>query len=240
MDVAKSLPTDATNEPRSALGGGAVPAWHPLALISLILLVSVTGFVLSPHAPSVHAPPHRILGAYVPLLLVSWGLLLYVCRVGRPRFEFAELAGLHAYDSLRACGDAALALLAASFLVGGEVLWEGAFGAVRSEAAEALLPSTALERVVWCAVAVSVGISEEIVYRGYLARELGRWLASPLAGIFGQALLFALAHGEQGPATMLRFFVYASGLGALAFKRRSLVPGMLAHAGVDLLAGLSH
>jgi hypothetical protein len=39
---------------------------------------------------------------------------------------------------------------------------------------------------------------------------------------------------------MARFFVYAVGLGALALGRRSLVPGILAHAGLDLFAGLSH
>jgi membrane protease YdiL (CAAX protease family) len=219
-----------------------VPVWHPAALVALMLLVSAVGGVLSAQQHALPAPRggSLVVRAYVPLLLVSWGLLLYVCRVGRSRFVFAELVASGAYTPRRALGDVALSCLAASMLIGGEVAWQAAFGAARNAAAEALLPSTALERVVWCAVALSAALSEEIVYRGYLATELTRWTASRAAGVLGQAALFALAHGEQGGGAMLRFFVYASGLCVLARARRSLVPGILAHAGVDLLAGLGH
>lgn len=238
--VAKSLPDDAIDQPRRTAGANAVPVWHPLALVALIVSVAVAGRLLPANAHELHGRGEPIAGAYVPMLLVNWGLLLYVCRVGRPRFAFAELAGLRAYTPRRAVGDAALALLVAACLFGGETAWEIGFGSPGSSATDALLPSTLVERIVWCAVAVSVGISEELVYRGYLATELARVTTSPLAGLLGQALLFAVAHAEQGGTTMLRFFVYAVGLGVLAIKRGSLVPGMLAHAGIDLYAGLSH
>lgn len=220
----------------------AVPAWHPAALVTLILLVSATGALLSapPTAPPMHGT--RIGQAYVPLLLVNWGFLLYVCRIGRPRWAFSELAGLRAYTPFtpsRVVRDVALAVVAAAALIGGELAWQLVFGMTRNAAASAMLPQTSLERAVWCAVAVSAGVSEELVYRGYLVAELERWTASPLAAVLGQALLFSLAHGQQGMGAMLRFFAYAAGLGALALARRSLVPGILAHVGVDLVAGLS-
>jgi len=218
-----------------------VPAWHPAALIALMLLVSATGSLLSArHSALQVAHGSLILRAYVPLLLVNWGLLVYVCRAGRARFVFSELVRSGAYTPSRALTDVALACCAASLLLGGEILWQWAFGSVRNAAAEALLPSTFLERAVWCLVALSAGVSEELVYRGYLSTELTRFTASRAGGVFGQALLFALAHGEQGGAAMLRFFVYAVGLGVLARARRSLVPGMLAHVGLDLMAGLAH
>jgi membrane protease YdiL (CAAX protease family) len=218
-----------------------VPAWHPTALVALMLLVSAAGSVLSARHSTL-AEPHGplILRAYLPLLLVSWGLLLYVCRVGRPRFVFGELVRSGVYTPSRLLSDVALGCCAGAALIAGEVGWQSAFGSARNAAAAALLPSTSLERAVWCVVALSAGVSEELVYRGYLALELTRFTGSRAVGVLGQALLFALAHGEQGSGAMLRFFVYAVGFGVLARARRSLVPGMLAHVGVDLIAGLGH
>jgi uncharacterized protein len=176
----------------------------------------------------------------VPFLLTSWGLLLYVCRVGRRRFAFTELVSTGAYTPSRAFMDLVLACCVAAVLIGSEVVWHAVFGGARNPAAQASLPTTPLEHAVWCVVAVSAGISEEVVYRGYLTTELTRFTASRAGGVLGQALLFALAHGEQGGGAMLRFFFYAVGLGVLALARRSLVPGILAHVGLDLVAGLSH
>lgn len=218
----------------------AVPAWHPALLVTLLLLVAAAGGVLAATHRELTVPNGSlVLRAYVPSVLVSCGLLLYVCRVGRPRFVFSELAGSSGYTPGLALVDVALACVAAGMLIGGEVAWQAAFGGVRNAAAAALLPSTPVERVVWCAVAVSAGVSEELVYRGYLARELARFSGSRAFGVLGQALLFALAHGEQGGGAMLRYFVYALGLGVLAVARGSLVPGMLAHVAVDLIAGLA-
>jgi membrane protease YdiL (CAAX protease family) len=218
----------------------AVPVWHPVLLVGLMLVVGTVGTLLSARQSAlVGTRGAPVLHAYLPLLLVSWGLLVYVCRLGRRRSAFTELVGLDAYTPRRALGDVVLALVAAAAILGGEELWQFALGNARSPAADALLPRTSFERTVWCLVAVSAAISEEVVYRGYLTKELMRWTSSPLGGVIGQALLFALAHGEQGAGTMARFFVYALGLGALALSRRSLVPGILAHAGLDLFAGLS-
>jgi membrane protease YdiL (CAAX protease family) len=234
------LPKEAFDQSVSALGPTTVPIWHPLALVTLLVLVATAGHFLPGTSSAFPARGERIVNAYVPMLLVNWGLLLYVCRVGRPRFAFAELTGIRGYTAVRLATDVALAVLTAAGLMGGEMAWELAFGDARSSAVDALLPSTFLERIVWCVVAVSVGIAEEVVYRGYLLRELSHWTKSRSLGLLAQAVLFALAHGEQGLGAMARFFVYAVGLGALALARRSLVPGMLAHAAIDLLAGLTH
>jgi membrane protease YdiL (CAAX protease family) len=219
----------------------AVPAWHPLALVALMLSVATVGLIslgTGPRDASLDAS--RIIDAYLPMLAVSWGLFLYVCRVGRSRSAFVELAGLEGYSVRRALGDGVLALLVAIALVLGELAWQVAFGGTRSARVDALLPVTASERAAWCVVALSAALTEEVVYRGYLRRELGRLLGGPAFGVVGQAVLFALAHGEQGCGAMLRYFAYAIGLAVLAQRRGSLVPGMLGHAAVDLAAGLAH
>lgn len=218
----------------------SVPAWHPIALVTLMLSVAIAG-IISLGGDSNHADlgGSRIVATYVPMLTVSWGLFLYVCRVGRSRSAFVALAGLEGYSVRRALGDGCLALLVAAALVLGELGWQLTFGDTRSVRLVAVLPVTAAEHVVWCVVALSAALTEEVVYRGYLRRELGRLLGRPVFGITGQALLFALAHGEQGGGAMLRYSVYALGLAVLARARGSLVPGILGHAAVDLAAGLA-
>ena len=223
------------------LRDSSVPDWHPLALVALLVTTAIAGLLLAGRGGESPTPPRALITqAYLPMLLVSWGLLLYVCRIGRPRFALVELLGLNAATPARALGDLALAVVVVAVLLGGEVAWQLVFGHARSAAADALLPSTPLEKAVWCAVALSAALSEEVVYRGYFVRVLSRFTGRTSLAVLGQAVLFALAHGEQGGSTMLRFFVYAVGLGVLAVKRGSLVPAIVAHAGVDLLAGLTH
>jgi membrane protease YdiL (CAAX protease family) len=218
-----------------------LPAWHPLLLIGLMLAVAVTGFFLREQGemPAV-APSSRIAQAYVPMLVVSWGLFLYVCRVGRSRSALGDLLGAGDYSARRVVLDIFWGLAVAVALVLAERGWQFAGGGARNAHVGALLPVTGAEHAVWCAVALSTALSEEVVYRGYLARELTRLSGRPAVGLVGQAVLFALAHGEQGGGAMARFFVYAVGLALVAAARRSLVPGIVGHASVNLLAGLTH
>jgi membrane protease YdiL (CAAX protease family) len=218
-----------------------LPAWHPLLLVGLLLAVAATGLFLREHGAISAAPRgSRIAQAYVPMLAVSWGLFLYVCRVGRSRSALRDLLGTAGYSVRRASWDVLWGLALAAALVFGELGWQFAVGDARNAHVDALLPVTNAERAVWCAVALSAAFSEEVVYRGYLARELTRLSGRPALGVLGQAVLFALAHGEQGSGAMLRFFVYAVGLALVAAARRSLVPCIIGHASVDLLAGLTH
>lgn len=113
------------------------------------------------------------------------------------------------------------------------------WGMPESTAAHALLPTTASAHVAWFCVAALVGLSEELVYRGYLQRQLGAASGQPLVGIVAQALLFGIAHGEQGPWAVARFAAYAVALGGLAAARKSLVPGILCHVALDCYAASS-
>jgi membrane protease YdiL (CAAX protease family) len=104
----------------------------------------------------------------------------------------------------------------------------------------AMRPGTASARVAWAIVAGSVGLSEEVVFRGYLQTQLaaftGRWAVAWML----QAVLFGLAHAEQGAAAMVRLAGYGLALGALARWRKSLLPGIVCHVWTDLASGLFH
>jgi membrane protease YdiL (CAAX protease family) len=217
---------------------------HTAALVGLMLAVAVTGTLLqfggSP-APlptaRVSSNPGRILGQYLPLLLVNGLLVLYVARLFRARNVLPQLLGRRWRSASEALADLLYALLAFALIVSLEALTRPLF-AGRNAAVSALLPSTEAERLTWWLVASAVGVCEEIVYRGYLQTQLGAFTHSALLGVFLQALLFAVAHLEQGSGAALRIGAYGLILGALAQRRRSLLPGIVCHVAIDLVGGL--
>jgi membrane protease YdiL (CAAX protease family) len=101
-----------------------------------------------------------------------------------------------------------------------------------------LLPTTFSESIAWIAVSLAAGFCEEAVYRGYLQRQLWSVTRSlPLALVL-QALLFACGHIYQGWRPALVTAIYGLVLGLVAAWRRSIIPGAIAHAVVDILGGL--
>lgn len=115
-------------------------------------------------------------------------------------------------------------------MIGGELVFGSSSGS-----ALAILPRTGPERAVWIVLAAAVGFAEELVYRGYLVVQLRAFTRSSAAAVVLQALLFAVAHANQGAGAMLRFALYALAFGAVAVWRRSLVPTILCHVGIDAL-----
>jgi membrane protease YdiL (CAAX protease family) len=58
------------------------------------------------------------------------------------------------------------------------------------------------------------------------------------AAVVTQGILFAVFHGNQGLRFMVIIAMYGCLLGALAYWRRSVRPGMIAHFMQDGLVGL--
>ncbi len=225
---------------------GLAPRWHTYALIALMLAVAITG-TLSPHSPvppAAHALPRipsrddRIVAQYLPLLLVNWGLTLYVARLFRPHNALPALLGRRTGGLRGGLVDFVCAAGVGLAIELIELAWSRGFAVGPNAAIVTLLPSTVAERLTWVLVAVSVGFCEEVVYRGYLQTQLTAFSGRASVGVALQALLFGIAHGEQGLAAALRMAIYGLLLGALARYRKSLLPGIACHIGIDLASGL--
>jgi membrane protease YdiL (CAAX protease family) len=219
------------------------PAWHTTALIALIVAVAATGTLLTRRGVAVEAPvapASQGAALYVQMTLVAWGLLFYVCRVGRRRSALSTLVGEGWTSARRAVTDLGLAAAGWILIEACELGWMRLFAPSGSAAVAAMLPHTALARAAWVVVSVSVGLSEEVVYRGYLQAQLAAFTRRPRAAWVLQALLFGLAHAEQGASAMARLAAYGLALGALARWRRSLLPGILCHVWTNLASGLLH
>jgi len=100
----------------------------------------------------------------------------------------------------------------------------------------ALVPHDAREWRLFQPLAVTAGVCEELLFRGYLV-----WLLTPWLGVYGAALAsvvsFGLAHSYQGIAFAPRAFAAGVVMALLALVTGSVIPGMLLHAAVDLGGG---
>ncbi len=209
------------------------PLWHTQVLVGLMLLVAITGTVSGPAIQPAATTASLVWSVCVPLIVVNLGLAVYVCRVGLRSSVLAELLSEGRYDKRRLLGDLATAAGLALLLILAEGGFQRLLGVPESAASHALLPNTGFEKFSWLFGAGLIGFSEELVYRGYLQRQLAALSGHVPLGVVAQALLFGIAHGEQGAWAVARFAAYALGLGWVAVTRRSLWPTILCHAAID-------
>ena len=99
-----------------------------------------------------------------------------------------------------------------------------------------LIPTNPLEWGWFRPVAVTAGICEEIMFRGYLV-----WILTPALGVWGAAVvsttIFGLAHSYQGIRFMPRAFGAGVMMQLLALLTGSVLPGIVLHALIDLGSG---
>jgi len=104
------------------------------------------------------------------------------------------------------------------------------------------MPHTALETVVFAGLACTAGLVEEFIYRGFVFAVCAKGFAPSahpaLLAMIVSSALFAIAHLYQGRRGIITIFVVGILFSAVRFWTGSLVPAMLAHAGIDLMAGI--
>ena len=101
-----------------------------------------------------------------------------------------------------------------------------------------LIPRTTEELLLWLVVSITAGICEEIIFRGYLQQQSRLITGNAWLGIIVSGIVFGAGHGYQGLRMMIVIAVYGMMFGLLAHFRKSLRPGMMAHAWQDTLTGI--
>jgi membrane protease YdiL (CAAX protease family) len=99
-----------------------------------------------------------------------------------------------------------------------------------------LLPQGKFEMLLWVLVAISAGICEEAVYRGYFQCQFIAFTRSVPLGIALSAFGFGASHIYQGVRLAALISVSGAILGVAAYYRKTVRSGMMAHAAQDLLA----
>jgi membrane protease YdiL (CAAX protease family) len=79
-----------------------------------------------------------------------------------------------------------------------------------------LTPGSRLELAAWFGLSATAGFCEEIIFRGYLQRQLAALGKSMLLGVLLSAAVFGASHGYEGAARMLLIGIFGLMFGFLA------------------------
>src|SRR5712692_593680 len=102
-----------------------------------------------------------------------------------------------------------------------------------------LMPHTLVEALGFVALAATVALCEEFLYRGFaFAVLLDATRGSVLLGVAGSSALFALAHIYQGRRGLVSTFIAGTLFAAARVLTGSIAPSIAAHFVADLVAGL--
>jgi len=233
-----AIPEASHPRPDSA---AVAPAWHTAGVLLLLLgLVAIGLFLLGGDFIN-HAHNRALI--YAVTMAIEWLIVAFIALGAR--WQGASLRTLTGGNSPQWRTIALDLGLASTYLVIANIVL-GILGfilghlmhATSDTAIKNFLPHTASEIALWLLLSLTAGICEEMIFRGYLQRQFVVWTGNAAAGIALQGILFGLAHAYQGPTRILVIAVYGCMFGSLAYWRKSLRPGMLAHFLQDGIGGI--
>ena len=220
---------------------GYAPAAGPLHTIFVLAALgswTLWGKILADRLNAA-ANPNRV-RFYALTLLFEWLLFVFVVAgVRRHGASVLIVLGDHWHSIRQVLRDIGIA--AGFWIVSAILLWILGW-LLRITALgrnmQFMLPHRGIELTVWIALSVTAGICEETIFRGYLQRQFLALTKSVPAAIILSAAAFGAAHAYQGFRIVVLISVYGAMFGILAHWRRSVRPGMIAHAWQDSLNGV--
>ena len=105
--------------------------------------------------------------------------------------------------------------------------------------AERILPQSTKELIPFLALALTAGICEEFLYRGFAMAAFGRAGFPIWASVVVSSILFGAAHVYQGRGGAIGTGLLGLLFGAFRSILGSLVPVAAWHAAVDVVAGIA-
>lgn len=237
-EQARSSPSP-TVGPEQQADQAVAPTWHTVVLLAVFAALTVLGW-LAQRSVQMHAPnaalPHRLVPIQIQAIVFEWATVAWVWfGLRRKGVRLFELVGGRWPDAKSILVD---------ILLGGGLwaLWIGISWIENALLGHRLdgipYPVGLLEGILAIAVAVSAGVCEEIVFRGYFQRQFRVLSGSSVIAVVLQATVFGIAHVYQGVRLASMVVLYGILFGALALWRRSLRPGIIAHAWSDIAARL--
>ena len=101
---------------------------------------------------------------------------------------------------------------------------------------EPLLPHSADECRLWVALAVTAGVCEELIFRGFMMWYFWAWTGPSLALVISSAI-FGFGHIYLGLPQVPKTAAVGAVLAAIVLLTGSLWPAMIIHAAIDWTSG---
>ena len=239
MYALTGMTTSATSPSDEAESRLIAPAWHTAVVLVVLFGFSAFSVWRGSQTSGESVGPHARMVNYAVIMVWEWLMVAFIAwGVHRRGARIADLiAGSWPRWTaiLRDLGIAVLFLVGSNVVLG---IMRFALKATPTQAMRDIIPQTPAEIGLWMVLALTAGFCEEVIFRGYLQKQLGLMTGSAAAGLVLQGIVFGVSHGYQGAKFMLTIAVYGCLFGWLAYWRRSLRPGMLAHFLQDSVTGL--
>lgn len=230
------MATIATAAPQPSRPEAVAPAWHTIGFLLLMFSAATL--------QAFHLVPFRVhtrMQFYLFTIVFEILMVVYVWLFG------LRARGKTLQDLVGGKWDSAAAVLldiGISLLFGIIVLFVlGALRYILGEnpaairAIKTLSPHSGFELLMWVLLSTTAGFCEELLFRGYLQRQLLALTTRIEIAVALQAVVFGAGHLYEGWKGALSIVVYGAMFGCLAVLRKSLRPGMLQHAGYDSFVG---
>jgi len=165
--------------------------------------------------------------------------LVGIRRKGSIRWQELVGARWNRWPSVLGNMGIALATLVAMGVIGN--LSNTVLGRLHQDSAafRALVAQNLVEALAFMVPAFSAGFVEEFVFRGYLQRQFQALCGNTVVAAVLQVMVFSLGHYYQGWIRLVPVVLIGALLTVVALRRKSLVPGMIAHGLGDGLVSFS-
>ena len=216
------------------------PLWHTL---SILLIFGVFSAIDARHAnapaSAEHVAPHgAMVRAYLLSIFYEWGMAYWAwAGVHWKGGHLGDLTGGRWLTWRSLALDVAIAIPFWGFWELTAWLVHLAVNRMQTPTTPYHPPSGVAEVLLWIVLAVSAGVSEELVFRGYLQQQFRVLTRSLAAAVILQGVFFGLVHAYQGWKQVM--VIVPSGIlyGTLVAWRRNLRASILAHAWSDIFEG---
>ncbi|PQV47560.1 CPBP family intramembrane glutamic endopeptidase [Paraburkholderia sp. BL21I4N1] len=214
---------------------------HTLHFIAICVILTVVSALNATHTSADAATtPNQLHIFYVFMIGMEWLWVRFVYKgmrkYRRSILEFFEFRQLTLREFGKDVVYAALAF-AIDYVSNLGIVGLLQHGEQPSNPLLPTLPVGALAVALWICLSFSAGVCEEVVFRGYLQRQLTSITGRVWIAILAQAILFGIGHGYQGPIAVLSIVRYGLVMGIIAALRGNIRAGILEHVTWDILGG---
>ena len=213
------------------------PLWHTLGLLIILLAFVWVDVRWQSHGLAAGGQHHGNALHYLVVIASEWAMAMYIWLGGLipGATRLRDIVGGRWANIKEVLRDVAIA--AAFWIVFFAVEELSSFVGRPSHpgSLQFVNPLGAIEVTLWVIMSVTSGFCEELVFRGYFQEQLLALTRSAAFAVLAQAVLFGICHWYQGVKQVILISVLGALFGILAQWRKSLRPGMIAHAWADVL-----
>jgi membrane protease YdiL (CAAX protease family) len=205
--------------------------WHTLGVLVLLAMLALLLIYVrmgSTAARISHIP------LYLLVIVCEWAIFAFVLWKTDRGFVAYVMRVFANPRALR--WDIPLVLVLSSILIFGSPFIVDLLGESGWVSTQGMLPKGRFEIAVWVLMAVTAGMCEETIFRGYLQQQFAGWTRNVVFGVMMQAVIFGLCHAYQGWKNMTLIFVWGCVFGFFAWLRRGLRTNVIAHTALDIFS----